>query len=137
MLSYSRLLLSATLAAITASTLAAQPPPASLTSSSTDAKAFFEFQVEKPVASKTGNPHPRYPNDERARATGGVVTAQFVVDTLGHIDVASFEVVNASDKSFIAPVKDVLHEMRYYPAEIGGHKVRQLVEQNFRFAPAQ
>jgi TonB family protein len=112
-------------------------PPTSLASNTTEEKAFFEFQVEKPVASRPGNPHPRYPADSHARSTGGVVTARFVVDTAGRVDITSFEVVSTSDKAFVSVVKDVLPEMRYFPAEISGHKVRQLVEQNFRFAPEQ
>jgi protein TonB len=124
-------------ALIAAPAMHAQGAPTSLATNTTEEKAYFEFQVEKPVASKPGNPHPHYPADPHARATGGVVTAHFVVDTLGHVDMATFEVVTASDKSFVSVVKDVLPDMRYYPAEIGGHKVRQMVEQPFRFAPEQ
>jgi hypothetical protein len=46
-------------------------------------------------------------------------------------------VVKASEPAYSTAVKRVLPEMRYYPAEEGGHKVRQLVEQDFRFAPAE
>jgi len=65
------------------------------------------------------------------------VTCQFVVDTTGRVDMGTFEVVKASDPAYTASVKRVLPQMRYFPAEEGGHKVRQLVEQDFRFAPAE
>ncbi len=100
-------------------------------------QTYFEFQVEKPVSSRPGNPHAQYPNDDRVRAKGGAVTAQFVVDTTGRVDLGTFTVVKATDEASTNSVRRVLPEMRFYPAEEGGRKVRQLVEQDFRFPPAQ
>jgi outer membrane biosynthesis protein TonB len=101
------------------------------------AQAYFEFQVEKPVSARPGNPHASYPDDLRARARGGEVTCQFVVDTTGHVDMSTFEVVKASEPAYANQVKRVLPAMRFFAAEEGGHKVRQLVEQDFRFAPSE
>ena len=122
-----------------ASAMHASAQAAQLASSGGTAQgqAYFEFQVEKPVSARPGNPHAQYPDDLRARARGGEVTCQFVVDTAGHVDMSTFEVVKASEPAYATVVKRVLPEMRYYPAEEGGHKVRQLVEQDFRFAPAE
>jgi len=122
-----------------ATALAASAQAAQLASSpgAANGQAYFEFQVEKPVSARPGNPHAQYPDDLRARARGGEVTCQFVVDTTGKVDMGTFEVVKASEASYAAAVKRVLPQMRYFPAEEGGHKVRQLVEQDFRFAPAE
>ena len=121
-------------AALTASAQAAQLASNGGTG---NGQAYFEFQVEKPVSARPGNPRALYPDDLRARARGGEVTCQFVVDTTGKVDMATFEVVKASEAAYATAVKRVLPQMRYFPAEEGGHKVRQLVEQDFRFAPAE
>lgn len=110
---------------------------ASLASTKSPEQPYFEFQVEKPVSPKPGNPHPRLPSDARARASGGIVTAQFVVDTTGKVDMSTFQIVSASNDAFTPAVREVLPTMRYYPAEIAGKKVPQLVEQPFRFAATQ
>jgi protein TonB len=126
-------LLSSLATALTASAQAAQLA----SNGSASGQAYFEFQVEKPVSARPGNPHAQYPDDLRARSRGGDVTCQFVVDTAGKVDMGTFEVVKASEAAYAAAVKRVLPQMRYFPAEEGGHKVRQLVEQDFRFAPAE
>lgn len=97
--------------------------------------AYFEFEVEKPVATRPDNPHPAYPESLRRRGVPGEVRIQFVVDTAGRPDMATFEVLKSSDQSLTGAVKDVVPSLRFFPAESGGHKVRQLVEQAFRFAP--
>ena len=58
----------------------------------------------------------------------------FVVDTAGRVDVSSFKVVRTSHDLFAAAVKNALPRMRFFPAEIGDRKVRQLVQQPFSFA---
>jgi protein TonB len=121
----------------TALTASAQAAQLASTGNAANGQAYFEFQVEKPVSARPGNPHAQYPDDLRARARGGEVTCQFVVDTAGKVDMTTFEVVKASEASYAAAVKRVLPQMRYFPAEEGGHKVRQLVEQDFRFAPSE
>jgi periplasmic protein TonB len=123
--------------ALTASAQAAQLATSGSNSAAAQGQAYFEFQVEKPVSARPGNPRAQYPDDLRAHARGGEVTCQFVVDTAGRVDMSTFEVVKASEPAYATAVKRVLPEMRYFPAEEGGHKVRQLVEQDFRFAPAE
>ena len=86
---------------------------------------------------RAGNPRPRYPAALQSRGINGQVLAQFVVDTTGHADPSTFEVVQSSDKSFSEAVKDVLPRMRFFPAEVGGRKVKQLVEQSFLFVAAK
>jgi TonB family protein len=97
-------------------------------------QAYFEFQVEKPVLARPGNPHAQFPDEMRARGRGGEVIVQYVVDTLGRVDANSIEVVKSTDNAFTRSVKSVLPEMRFFPAETAGHRVRQMVQQSFRFA---
>ncbi|HEU4641613.1 MAG TPA: energy transducer TonB [Gemmatimonadaceae bacterium] len=100
-------------------------------------QAYFEFQVEKPAMPHQGNPRPVYPSSLLRRHVTGEVLAQFVVDTTGKADVSSFELVRPEEQAFVQAVKAVLPRLRFYPAEVSGHKVRQLVQQSFLFVAAK
>ncbi len=94
---------------------------------------YFEFQVEKQVAPHSGNPSPRYPDMLRSANVEGEVLAQFVVDTTGRADMSTFKVLKSSHDLFTNSVRSVLPNMRFYAAEIGGRKVKQLVQMPFQF----
>lgn len=100
-------------------------------------QTYFDFQVEKPVATAPGSAAPRYPDILRSAGVEGEVLAQFEVDTTGRINIASFKVLRKSHDLFEAAVRSALPNMRFLPAEIGGRKVRQLVQQPFVFALAK
>jgi protein TonB len=95
---------------------------------------FFEFQVEKPVAPMGGNPTPQYPDMLRSAGVEGEVLAQFVVDTTGRAEMSTFKVLKTSNELFSVAVKNALPRMRFIPAEAGGRKVKQIVQQPFSFA---
>ena len=63
-----------------------------------------------------------------------LVLATFVVDTTGRADPSSFKVLRATHQLFEKAVRDALPRMRFIPAEVGGKKVKQLVQQPFSFA---
>src|SRR3954465_14971378 len=86
---------------------------------------YFEFQVEKQVAPMPNNPGPRYPDMLRSANVEGEVLAQFVVDTTGRVEMNSFKVLKTSHDLFTNSVKQALASMKFYPAEIGGRKVKQ------------
>jgi protein TonB len=96
-------------------------------------QTYFEFQVEKQVAPAPGNPVPRYPDMLRSANVEGEVLAQFVVDTTGRVEMSQFKVLKSSHDLFTSAVRQHLAVSRYYPAEIGGRKVKQLVQQPFNF----
>jgi len=98
---------------------------------------FFEFQVEKPVTALPGSAPPRYPDILRQAGVEGEVLAQFVVDTTGRAEMGSFKVLKTSHDLFGVAVKNALPGMRFIPAEVGGRKVRQLVQQPFSFGIAK
>lgn len=95
---------------------------------------YFEFQVEKPVLPREGNPTPKFPEILRSANVTGEVVAQFVVDTTGHAQMNTFKALSSSHELFTAAVRNVLPSMRFYPAETGGRKVKQLVQQAFKFS---
>ena len=96
-------------------------------------QTYFEFQVEKQVAPYPGNSAPRYPDMLRSANVEGEVLAQFVVDTTGRAEMNTFKVLKSSHDLFTNSVKQFLGGARFYPAEIGGRKVKQLVQQPFNF----
>ena len=98
-----------------------------------DNQTYFEFQVEKQVAVTPDNPRPRYPDMLRSSNVEGEVLAQFVVDTTGRADMSSFKVLKSTHDMFTNSVKAVLPQMKFYPAEVGGRKVKQLVQMPFQF----
>ena len=95
---------------------------------------YFEFQVEKPVVPAPGSAQPRYPDMLRLAGVEGEVLAQFVVDTTGKAEPNSLKILKSSHDLFIQSVKNALPQMKFIPAEVGGRKVKQLVQQPFTFS---
>ena len=77
---------------------------------------------------------PRYPEILKSAGVEGEVLASFEVDTTGRAVSSSFKVLKTSHELFASAVRNALPNMRFLPAEIGGKKVRQLVQQPFVFA---
>lgn len=100
---------------------------------STSDPTYFEFQVERAVSSRPGNPAPRYPDILREAKIEGEVLAQFVVDTLGHPDLDTFKVLKSTHDLFTQAVLGSLPNMAFYPALVGGRKVKQLIQMPFQF----
>ncbi len=93
-----------------------------------DNQTYFEFQVEKQAASIPGSMQLRYPSILQSQNVEGKVTAQFVVDTTGRAEMNSWKVLETSNELFSAAAKDAVRNAKFYPAEVGGRKVRQLVQ---------
>lgn len=102
-----------------------------------DTTAFFEFQVEQPVLAAGGNPAPEYPKALEDARVEGEVLVQFVVNPDGRADMRTFKVLKSSNDLFTQAVKGVLPSSRFVPAEVGGRKVRQLVQMPFGFKVPQ
>jgi protein TonB len=96
-------------------------------------QTYFEYQVEKPVMAVPGSPTPRYPDILKSAGVEGEVVVAFVVDTTGRADIASLKILKSTHELFAAAVRTALPSMRFLPAEVGGKKVKQLVQQPFAF----
>jgi len=102
-----------------------------------DAAPFRAEQVEKQVTVVPGAPPPRYPEVLRSSGVEGQVTALFVVDEHGRPEDESIRFVRSDNRLFEDAVRVALRRMRFTPAEIGGRKVRQLVQMPFVFTLAR
>jgi TonB family protein len=109
----------------------AAAPPGRL--SGPDFQTYLAYQVDKAATMAPGNPTPRYPDVLRQARIRGEVLAQFVVDTLGHAEAASMTVMRTTHDQFTQAVRAVLGDMKFVPAEVSGHHVRQIVQQLFVF----
>ena len=89
--------------------------------------------VDRPVLQLPTPGAVRYPSMLRSAAIQGEVNARFIVDTTGRVEAGSLVVLETDHELFTASVRAALPAMRFAPAEAGGRKVRQLVEQRFVF----
>lgn len=89
--------------------------------------------VEKTASLISNTARLRYPDMLRSASVEGEVLVQFVVDTTGRVEVGSFRVVQSTHDQFTNSVRSAISNMRFRPAEIGGVRVRQLVQQPFAF----
>jgi periplasmic protein TonB len=79
-------------------------------------------------------PRPLYPSALRASGMAGNVVVRFVVDTLGRAEMDGFTVVETSHVLFTDAVKNALALYRFSPGEVGGRKVRTMVQVPFTFS---
>ncbi len=94
---------------------------------------FVASELDVEVERDPSSAGPRYPEPLRLTNTEGAVTAEWIVDTTGVADPASFRVVLSSHPLFSDAVRECLMGMKFRPAELAGQRVRQLVRQEFRF----
>jgi len=90
-------------------------------------------QVEKQVAVVPGGAAPRYPESLRSSGVEGQVIAEFVVDEQGRAEEGRVRFVRSDNQLFEDAVRVALRRMRFVPAEVGGRKVKQLVQMPFVF----
>ena len=92
-----------------------------------------EFMVDSAVVRYEDGAAPTYPESMLKRRIEGSVLVQYVVDTLGHADTATFRVISATHADFANAVKSTLPRMRFRPAIMANRLVPQLVQQPFAF----
>ena len=107
--------------------------PAEVAPEPTQDSVFSILDVDTAVVRTANSAAPAYPLKLLTAHITGSVAAQYIVDTTGFADTASFVVIKATNPEFVAAVKEELPYMRFQPAKIGPMKVRQLVEQQFSF----
>jgi TonB family protein len=94
---------------------------------------FIATAVDRPVTRDPASAAPAYPAFLEHEGIEGAVTVQYVVDTTGTADSTSLVVSQTTHPAFAESVRAALPRMRFQPAELQGHLVRQMVRQEFRF----
>jgi protein TonB len=120
-------------AAIFPTTAFAQTPVTQTASAASSNQTFLDFQVETPVKIKQAT-SPVYPSRLREAGIEGQVIVQFIVDENGNALMDSFKVLRSNDNAFSEAVRKAVSLSTYSPAELQGRKVRQLVQQPYKFA---
>lgn len=95
-------------------------------------ETFLETQVDDPVA-PINIPKPRYPPVLQQAGVSGRVEVEYVVDTTGHAEPASWKVLRSSNSAFEAPAREAIMKAVFKPARVRGQAVRQLVRQAIAF----
>ena len=96
-------------------------------------RVLSEVEVDSVAERDPNSEGPAYPPHLLAKNVQGAVLVQFVVDTTGRPDFASFRVIAATDSAFASAVRQSMLHMHFRPAKLQGRPVPQLVEQNFIF----
>jgi TonB family protein len=99
--------------------------------------AYTQDVVERVAWPHRDNPRPRYPSDLQRAGIEGTFVVQFVVDSTGRVDEKTVAFPNDAQPGFLRAVKDALLHSRFFPAELAGARVRQLVQQQFTFVIAR
>jgi TonB family protein len=95
--------------------------------------ALTALEVDSAVVRDPTSAAPEYPLHLLEKGIQGAAEVRYVVDTLGRVDTLSYRVVRATHPDFAVAVRQVLPKMGFRPALRSGQRVRQLVEQTFRF----
>lgn len=99
--------------------------------------AYTQDVVERVAWPHRDNPRPRYPAELQRAGVEGSLLVQFVVDSTGRVDEQTLTFPNDAQPGFLRAVRDALVRSRYFPAELAGMRVRQLVQQQFTFVIAR
>jgi hypothetical protein len=78
---------------------------------------------------------PVYPMSLYESAIPGRVLAEFVVSAEGEADMATFNVVTATDRAFVEAVRLALRDQRFIAATRAGKPVHQVMQLPFNFVP--
>lgn len=109
-----------------------QPKPGPI--AVTENQTLRDYQVEKPAQLLPNNVAPTYPDQLRASNTEGSVLTQFVVDTSGQPISSTLRVLDRTDDRFVPAVREAIPNLRFSAAEVGGKKMKQLVQMPFTFS---
>ena len=97
-------------------------------------KVYTPEQVDVQARADSGSrPQPLYPETLLFTGVPGHVLAEFVVDTLGRVELDTFGVISSTNTNFTQAVQRALPDWAYAPAMLNGRRVRQLVQQPFTF----
>ena len=95
--------------------------------------AYSVVDVDSAAVRDPDSAAPAYPPVLMNKGIEGFAAMRFVVDTTGHIDLGTVELLHATNAEFVHAVREAMPRMRFRPARMGPVAVRQLAEQLFKF----
>jgi TonB family protein len=98
-----------------------------------DSMTYVAANVDRDASPAGVNPKPAYPADLLRRGIETSFSVYFVVDTAGRVDTTSIQFPPSVEPRFLQAVRDVMVRWHFVPAEVRGRRVRQWMEQTFRF----
>jgi hypothetical protein len=99
-------------------------------------EVFAARDVDRPaVLDSAAVVRPVYPDSLFEARASGALLAEFVVDAKGDVELDSYNVVTTTHPQLVLPVRNALRDQRFAPAQRGGERVRQVVQQPFTFVP--
>jgi len=102
------------------------------------AAIFTADSVDTPATFDLDHPiRPDFPPPLYAARVRGLTIAEFVVDTLGRVEEPTIGIVSSTDPLFSDAVRTALRGATFIPALKAGRRVRQVVQQPFRFDVGQ
>lgn len=96
-------------------------------------EVYIAAETDRPVAYDPSSTGPVYPPLLQQAGIEGSATIRFVVDSTGLADMTTVQELVVTHPEFAAAVREALPGMHFRPAELGDRRVRQLVEQEFKF----
>jgi protein TonB len=93
---------------------------------------FLSADIDDPPVAIAVSP-PRYPPAMESAGIPGRVEAQFVIDTLGHVDPSSFKVIKTTHQAFVEPAREAVLKTLFRPGKNHGQVVAVLVQQAISF----
>jgi protein TonB len=98
-----------------------------------DAPGSNEWSVHEVMMHVLSTGKPRYPETLRQSGIAGEVLVQFVVDTLGRVDMNSVKILKSTHDLFTAAVRSALPQFRFKPAEVNGKRTAAMAQMPFDF----
>lgn len=98
----------------------------------TTGEVFLSSQLDDP-AQRMAGPEPRFPPALADAGISGSVDLEYVVDTTGHAESNSLQVVAATHEAFIESAREAVLKSSFRPARYRGTPVRQQVRQRITF----
>ncbi len=99
-----------------------------------ESQVFLEAQVDDPPTLISAGPN-RYPEVLRAAGIAGRVVVKFVIDTAGHPEPNTIQIVSTPHPGFSNAAKEMVSKSLFHPGKVRGQAVAVLVQQAINFTP--
>ena len=102
-----------------------------------DLSAVFDESVVDEVPERISCPTLEYPRELQAADIQGSVLLRFVVDTMGHVEPSSVEVLSFTHEGFERPATTMIRDCRFRPGRVRGRAVRTRVQMTIKSSALQ